>query len=224
MALGGRRICQRSSPGLLIRRRRGGPEGSSRRGRERPDLLVAASRRRRGRLPRTRNRPRRTPCELLWLRRAPEVLANGRALGTVQGILRQDLLDSQDLSPRCFSRGGSFRFDLLLKGGNAPAVLLVGEMSPARNFGEDHGFFRRILERAVLFSATAGRMLLAAVEPVANQRSACEQRLNGMDAGPILKTFDKLLFNGLAEDVPQDSNLCDLLLGDDRHFVAALED
>src|SRR5947209_16854059 len=103
----------------------------------------------------------------------------GELFGTVERIASQDGVDSYDLGPRRFSGDGGFSFNVLSQGGDALAVGFHREMSPAGERGESHRLGRRILETAILLSANSARMLLAAVGPVAGQRTAVAQGANG---------------------------------------------
>src|SRR5436305_7372717 len=67
-------------------------------------------------------------------------------------------------------------------------------------------------------------MLLAAIEPMTGHGSAVDQGPEGVDAGPILNPFHELLLDRLRQNILENLHLGSLLLGDDGHFVAPIED
>jgi hypothetical protein len=96
-------------------------------------------------------------------------------------------------------------------------------MSPAGEGREDHRLGRRILEAAILLAANPGGMLLAAIKPMTGHRSAFEQGSKGVYAGPIQNPLNKLLFDALRQNILENLHLGSFLVGDDGHFVAAVE-
>src|SRR5947209_9452721 len=147
----------------------------------------------------------------------------GELFGTMERIPGQDGVDSQNSGPRRFSHDRGFGFNILSQGGDALAVGFLREMSPAGERGEGHRLDRRILEAVILLSANPSRMLLAAIEPVAGQRSAFKQGSKRVYAGPIQNPLYKLLFDALRQNILENLHLGSFLVGDDGHFVAAVE-
>src|SRR6478672_10350620 len=96
-------------------------------------------------------------------------------------------------------------------------------MRPTGDWGKCDGFGGSELHRANVFSAQASDEFLGSVEPVARQRRTVDQRSRGVYPRPLAYPFDQIGLNGLAEYVPQPLDLSGVLVGDDGHLVAPVE-
>jgi hypothetical protein len=144
----------------------------------------------------------------------PQLAANGTGRGMdgrcggplglerlALGILAQDGGGSERLDSGALSMDGGFPLDLRHQRGGLLLSLLRREVLPAGKRIELQGFAGRILEAADIFPATAGPVLLGAIEPSALQALPLRQRLDAVDARPVLETFDKALLAAVAEHV-----------------------
>src|ERR1700710_1170671 len=127
--------------------------------------------------------------------------------GAAFGALGEDGGGAERLDSGALPAFGGFRFDLRDQGGGELLPLLRREVLPAGEGRELEGFAGCILVGAEGLAATAGEVLLGAVEPPALERLARGQRFDAVDSRPFLKAFDQILLAAVTENVPE---ACDL--------------
>ena len=146
-------------------------------------------------------------------------------LGTARGILRQDRRDAERLGSRPLPRRGGVCFDLRRQGRDALPVRFRGEVLPAGERREGHGFGGRVLERVwVLSPSAAGDVLLGAVVPGAGERLAGHDLADAVESRPFPEAGRQIFFDAMAENVPEARDLRFLLVADHDPLVAPLPD
>ena len=97
-------------------------------------------------------------------------------------------------------------------------------MLPAGERSELQGFAGRVLVGAEVLAAAAGEILLGAVEPPALERLSGGQRLDAVDSRPFLEAFHQVLFDAVAENIPESRDLRLGLVADQDRLIPPPED
>src|SRR6195256_5237409 len=97
-------------------------------------------------------------------------------------------------------------------------------MCPTRYGRKGYGLDRGIAQRSNFLVAKAGGEFQGAVEPVTHERRALNQRSRAVDARPLVDPLDQIFLHRLAEDVCQALDLGGVLVSDDGHLIAPVED
>jgi hypothetical protein len=151
----------------------------------------------------------------------------GRSLGlerTAFGALGQDGGGAERLDSGALSAVGGFRVDLRDYGDGELLPLLRREVLPAGEGSELEGFVGRVSVGAEVFAAAASEVLLGAVEPPALESLSFGQRLDAVDARPVLEAFHQALFDAVAEDVAEPRDLRLGLVADLDRLIPPPED
>ena len=139
--------------------------------------------------------------------------------GTVQGILGENRIDAQRTDSRVLPSSRCLLVDAPNQGGDPPALLFDRQVAPARERIKLDGLGGRVLVLAEGLSSAAGGRLPGAVEPVALERLAFDQRPRAVDAGPVEHALDEILLDSVAQEVLQALHLGGLLVADRNRLV-----